>query len=152
VPRWTSKDIAKKGLRVSGNELETPDFIPGKIFIPFNVPSKKNSKNFVKLRNGKKKLVSSDACKKYEKAAKRYYLINAPVFRELTKDLKPPYTVFFKLVRATKQRFDYGNILQMVQDMMVECEWLEDDNADFLLPIPIQYEIDKENPGVFIWV
>lgn len=152
MTHWTSKDISSKGLRVSGIESETPDFIPGKIFIPLNVPSKKNSKKIITLKNGKRKVVSSDACKKYEKAAARDYRRNAVIFRELTKDLKPPYTIFFKLIRKTKQRFDYNNIIQAVQDLMVEHEWLEDDNADFILPIPIQYEVDKNNPGVFIWV
>lgn len=154
MSRWTTKDLEKKGLRISG---QVPDIsvctpIPGKIFIPKNVPSKKNSKRITTLGNGKKTLLSSKTCYNYERETSSSYRINKEIFQEMTKDLKPPFNVFFKLIRKDKQRFDYNNILQMVQDMMVSFEWLEDDNANFLIPVIVPYEIDKKNPGVFIWV
>ena len=34
---------------------------------------------------------------------------------------------------------------------MVKAGWIEDDNAEFILPVPlIQYTYDKKNPGVYI--
>ena len=39
---------------------------------------------------------------------------------------------------------------QTVQDDMVKGGWIEDDNAEFILPVFIQYTYDKKNPGVYI--
>jgi hypothetical protein len=33
---------------------------------------------------------------------------------------------------------------------MVKAGWIEDDNAEFILPVFIQYTYDKEKPGVYI--
>jgi hypothetical protein len=37
-----------------------------------------------------------------------------------------------------------------VQDDMVKAGWIEDDNAEFILPVFEQYTYDKSNPGVWI--
>jgi hypothetical protein len=37
-----------------------------------------------------------------------------------------------------------------VQDDMVTFGWIEDDNADCILPVFVEYKYDKVNPGVII--
>ena len=33
---------------------------------------------------------------------------------------------------------------------MVKAGWIEDDNADFIIPVFEHYTYDKKNPGVYI--
>ena len=61
-----------------------------------------------------------------------------------------PAKISFTFVRGTKHKFDYINPAQTVQDDMVKAGWIEDDNAEFILPVFIQYTYDKQNPGVWI--
>ena len=44
--------------------------------------------------------------------------------------------------------FDYINPAQTVQDLMVKNEWIEDDNANYIIPRFEEFTYDKENPGV----
>ena len=113
------------------------------IFIPGNVPSSKNSK----IWTGKF-LVSSKATKTWQKNTKDFWLLYK---KEFTDNLKSkPHRVAFTFTRKSKHKFDYVNPLQTVQDEMVKHGWLDDDNADELLPILLPYKYDKENPGVEI--
>jgi len=63
---------------------------------------------------------------------------------------KKPYRISFKFVRKSKHKFDYINPAQTIQDEMVKYGWISDDNADEILPIFLEYEYDKHNPGVYI--
>jgi hypothetical protein len=42
------------------------------------------------------------------------------------------------------------NIAQAVQDAMVNYDWIDDDNADELIPVFVPYEYDNKNPKVEI--
>lgn len=118
------------------------------LYIPHNVPSSKNSK----IWTGKH-LIWSKTALEYKKKTKIYWSLYASNFRnifdsELTK-IKP-VPVEFKFIRGNKHKFDYVNPLQTVLDLMVEYEWIEDDNADIILPVLNLYEYNKENQGVII--
>jgi hypothetical protein len=63
-----------------------------------------------------------------------------------------PLAVHFQFVRATKHQFDYINPAQTVQDLMVKFGWIDDDNADEVVPVFEPYTFDKTNCGVWIWV
>jgi Holliday junction resolvase RusA-like endonuclease len=65
--------------------------------------------------------------------------------------LKPLY-LEFTFYRPTRQKFDYCNLVQGVQDMLVEAGYLQDDNADEIVPYFAKYHIDKTNPRVEIRV
>ena len=95
-------------------------------------------------------LISSKAPRKYIKATSPYYTLYKQSFIEAVKNKPLPYNIGFKFIRGTKHRFDYVNPLQTVQDLMVKFGWIEDDNAEFILPYFIQYEYNKEKPGVLI--
>lgn len=117
----------------------------GKIFIPGNVPSSKNSKQWTG-----KMLINSKAVRKYIFNTKSYYENFKKEFKELTKDMEKPYPIYFEFIRGSRHRFDYINPAQTVQDLMVKHDWIEDDNMDNLLPYFLPYSYDKENPGVNI--
>ena len=118
-----------------------------KVFIPSNVPSSKNSKVWTG-----KFLVSSKATQRWKKNTAEYWELFRPRFVKALKIRKKPYKISFKFIRDSRRRFDYVNPLQTVQDEMVEYGWLEDDNADELIPVFEKYEYDKKNPGVWITI
>lgn len=118
-------------------------------FIPYNVPSSKNSKEFVRTPKGPR-LVHSKVAARYIKKTEEYYWVHGLSFKKAIKGKKPPYKVAFEFRRDTKRKFDYINAAQIVQDLMVKHGWIEDDNCDFLLPVFLPYLVDKDNPGVKI--
>ena len=117
------------------------------IFIPGNVPSSKNSKQWTG-----KYLVHSKTAARYIKNTGILYKANKQYFKQMVEGIEPPYTVSFKFYRGSRRKFDYINAAQIVQDLMVKYEWIEDDNCEFLIPYFEVYEYDKVNPGVEIRV
>ena len=60
-------------------------------------------------------------------------------------------------MRDSRRKFDFVNLVQTVQDIIVRAEWAPDDNMDEMVPIPIAidgraYLVDKDCPGVYIVV
>ena len=117
------------------------------IFIAGNVPSSKNSKRWTG-----KMLINSKTVMNYIKATKSQYVRNRDKFLEMTAGLEYPVVVSFKFIRGSRHKFDYINPAQTVQDLMVKNEWIEDDNANFIIPRFEEFIYDKENPGVEIQV
>ncbi len=121
------------------------------IFIPGNVPSSKNGKQWTG-----KYLIHSKSTRNYIKASKKHYQEGRDLFlcQLLKRDIKEtfPIHVSFYFIRNSKRKFDYLNPAQTVQDLMVEFGWIEDDNCDLLLPHFAGYHVDKENAGVIIKV
>jgi len=117
----------------------------GSIFIPGNVPSSKNGKQWTG-----KYLVSSKSTQAWYKNSKDSMQSNKDSFLFWLKDLEAPYHVAFKFIRKSRHPFDYVNPLQTIQDAMVKHGWIEDDNADVIVPVLLPYEYDKEKPGVYI--
>jgi len=117
------------------------------IFIKGNVPSSKNSKVWTG-----KFLVWSKTAQKYRKESKQQWMDGRDEFKKACEGLDKPYIISFTFIRGSKHKFDYVNPLQTVLDIMVEMEWLDDDNADEVLPVFEMYLYDKENPGVSIEV
>tara|TARA_R100000988_G_C3985810_1_gene159647 strand:- start:217 stop:801 length:585 start_codon:yes stop_codon:yes gene_type:complete len=117
------------------------------IFIPFNVSSSKNSKQWTG-----KYLINSKATRTYIKNSKKAYQENKNKFIELTKNLEKPLHISFFFIRNSRRKFDYINPAQTVQDLMVKYGWIEDDDIYNLVPHFHGYKVDKENPGVLIKV
>ena len=116
-------------------------------FILGNVPSSKNGKRWTG-----KYLIHSKTTMRYIKETKEDYLrLKDKFVKEISKQ-DAPYTISFKFIRNSKRKFDYVNPLQTVQDLMVKYEWIEDDNATFLLPVFEPYEYNKVKPGVLITI
>lgn len=117
------------------------------IFIPFNTPSSKNSKQWTG-----KFLVSNKNTQKWKKDTKKYWEENKADFLEQVKNLPKPYNIEFTFIRKSKHKFDYINPMQTIADEMVHYGWLDDDNADEIKPFFGNYKYDKNAPGVIIKV
>lgn len=120
------------------------------IFIKGNVPSSKNSKVWTG-----RFLVWSKRALQYRKETKDQFIENKDIFLAMLKDHREPYIIGFHFVRNNKHKFDFVNMVQTIQDLMVEYEYITDDNCDIMLPFPFKinekyYTIDKEKPGVYI--
>lgn len=117
----------------------------------YNVPAKKNSRqNFVK--NGKQISIPSKIHANYVKMTAMQYEVFGIEFRKAVAyyELKYPLRVEFTFVRDSHRRWDYCNAAQTVEDLIVANKWIEDDSADFLIPVFMPYEYDKNCPGVKI--
>lgn len=117
------------------------------IFIPGNVPSSKNSKQWTG-----KMLISSKTVRNYIKEHEKEWALYKNDFLKLVKNKPKPYKVTFYFIRDTKRKFDYINACQLPCDLMVKLGWIDDDNCDEIIPVFKGYEVNKNNPGVRIEV
>jgi hypothetical protein len=122
------------------------------IFIPGNVPSSKNSKQWTG-----KMLIHSKTTRNYIRDTKQLYIQNKEKFEAQVVDkagIEPSYPIHidFYFVRNSRRKFDYINPAQTVQDLMVKYGWIEDDNCDIIVPHFSGYHVDKDNAGVIIKV
>lgn len=119
------------------------------VFIPGNVPSSKNSKVWTG-----KRLVMSKTVQRYLKENQWYWsnrnVISA--FKKVFNSKQRPRKVSFIFIRDSKRRFDYVNVLQLPLDLMVRYGWINDDNADEIIPVLKKYQYNKSDPGVIISV
>jgi hypothetical protein len=136
-------------------------------FIPFNVPSSKNSKQKTKtglIVNGKavaKYLrllgVKSYSCRRGSKYMEDYKT-RPNIFAECMKDwIKPEgfSHIGFHFVRQTMTLFDFNNMTQIIQDLMVAGNYLDEDNINVMLPVNLKlngkrWNKNKDNPGIYI--
>lgn len=152
---------------LSPDFLSTLDKVDG-LFIPGEVYSSKNSKRiFPKVGPGgaggwkfkgkaaRPFITDSAAATKYKKESLPFYLGMKESFLEMVDGVSHPFVIEFTFYRTTKRKFDFNNMTQAVQDMMVKAGWIEDDDIAHLLPVPPlppkqAYFIDKKQPGVLI--
>lgn len=138
------------------------------IFIPFNTPSLKNSK--IKTSRGifpsktVTKYLRNLGIKSYSSSKKEVeeYVKKDNIFREtfeLLKWKKPKETLIlgFHFTRGTRHKCDFGNMCQIILDLMTAHDFIEDDNMDYLIPIPMAinekwYTYDKDCPGTYLKV
>lgn len=135
------------------------------VFIEGNVPSSKNSKI-----NGKffsktvQKYLRSFGIKSFssrKKDVETYKTIpmTFPV-EKLKKEFKgkgKQHVVLFHFVRDSKHKFDFGNVTQIILDLLTAFDIIEDDNMDYIIPMPWAvggkwYSYNKENPGLYLIV
>lgn len=174
--RFKTSDLKGMGLKISmdGNinvvdrqiviDDFKPEYIPGKgVFIPHEVRSSKNSKQLYIgqkiLKDGSKKSIprstDSEAVKEYREKAGSYYEILSSVMQREFRKHSLPYYIEFSFVRSTHAEFDFANLVQLPQDMMVEYKWMGDDNVKIMVPVPPPqgmpiYTISKTSPGLWI--
>lgn len=118
-----------------------------KIFIPCNVASSKNSKQWTG-----KFLVSSKTTQSYTKATSAFYSVYKNRFKEMVKDLPKPYKIGFYFIRDSKRKADFVNVAQLPLDLMVKHGWIDDDNMDEVIPVFLGYHVDKEKAGLEITI
>jgi len=128
------------------------------LYIPMNVPSSKNSKQLVHVKSKKPPyksrplFIDSKTVQRYKKNTEMFYASRAVDFKKMVEGLPKPYYVTFKFIRDSRRRFDYINPAQTVQDLMVKYGWIDDDNADEIVPVFLPYETEKIRAGVEIGI
>jgi Holliday junction resolvase RusA-like endonuclease len=132
--------------------LSLPHIPSDAIFIPGNTASSKNSKQWTGTR-----LIWSKLAREYRDNTAIFYSMYRLKFQASCKGKDKPLKVGFYFVRDSRRKFDFVNMVQTVQDIIVRAEWLPDDNMDEMVPVPVEvngqvYHVDKENPGVYIMV
>lgn len=114
--------------------------------------SSKNSKTFIRLKNGRTVLVKSKQAAKQDKALKE--ILNKPENREIWQNMLIGKTYPVKLgiyiYRKTRVKFDYINIVQGLFDMLVKEGYIPDDDSNTIIPVFLGHEVDKENPRVIL--
>jgi len=123
------------------------------IFISGNVPSSKNNKVWTG-----KRLIWSKRALLYKKSTEKLFLENKLKFLEMIEGKPKPIKIGFHFLRGTKHKWDFVNMVQTLQDLMVVHGYIKDDNTDEIIPFP--FEIDnkfysnttQEKSGVFITI
>ena len=138
------------------------------IFIPGNVPSSKNSR--INTTKGSfasktvKSYLNSLGIQSYSSSKKivKGYVNKPNLIENLREDFvkqiegkELPLEIGFHFVRDSKRKFDFHNIVQVVLDLMTAHDLIIDDNMDCVIPFALKidgkfYNVDKENPGVWI--
>lgn len=144
------------------------------IFVPFNVPSLKNSK--VATSKGVfpsktvRKYLQNLGVKKYScsKGTFENYKTRPNLFEKAIEPMKDkfherevidnssPHEIGLFFIRDSKRKFDFINAAQIICDLLTAHGVINDDNMDELIPMPIQvvgswYTIDRERPGCIIY-
>lgn len=125
------------------------------IWIDGNFPSFKNSKRMIIREEQRPLLIHSKTVMKYKKVSKLDWLENRDAFHHLIKDMKKPLVIGVHFVRNSKRIYDWINMVQGVQDLMVDYEYIKDDNILEMVPIPFKMKgsyssYNKEKPGVWL--
>lgn len=86
------------------------------------------------------------------KLFQKWHRVNNQVLPEtydfdfLREQLVSPVTILYFFYRSSKRKFDYSNVIESIQDLLVDIGLLSDDNADMLKSIPVGHEVDRQNP------
>lgn len=121
------------------------------IYIPYHVPSSKNSR--VRTRQGT--FIASKSVRQYRKLSAKFWKSEKDNFSSKIKGKSFPLRIGFHFIRKTHHKYDWLNPSQTIQDEMVKHDWLEDDNMEFIIPIPFQVNrefstVSKAHQGVII--
>lgn len=138
------------------------------IFLPFNVPSLKNSKQ-ISITGNKPVLLYSKTVKAYlrklgiqrlsSKTGITEYKTRPNLFQEAIgdyfEDIPQPLILGLNFVRDTQRKFDFINAAQIVCDLLVAHGFVEDDDMKHLIPMPLSingswYSVCKDRPGVWL--
>jgi len=167
--------IEQRGKKLVQNELlpEYSALLNRKegIFIPGEVYSSKNNKQIIAkwtkhskwmlsyfdkytkksiLRPVQPFITDSDVVNKYKKEKISLYIQQRDNFLKLKGDKPYPLFITFQFIRKNKSGWDFNNMTELVQDMMVLAKWIPDDSVKYMYPVPLPYLIDKKNPGIII--
>lgn len=179
-----AKSIKKTGVTKAPVSLVTNiepslHMVGEEAFIPFNVPSLKNSK----IMSAGKGLFVSKTVMKYFKSLRiqsysasgksvKEYVRTSNLFRKSLSHISIPQTelllIGFYFVRATTANFDFNNANQIILDLLTAHRVIDDDCAKLVLPVPYFkrvftldkkgqpvpnencYEVDKTGAGVYL--
>ena len=122
------------------------------IVINQEIYSSKNSRQFVRMRNGRTILLKSHRAKEQEDTLKTSLQQQANKWAKMAQGEAFPLTVCFCVWRKTKRHWDWQNIIQGLADAMVAAGYIPDDDTTHFTPKYILADYDKENPRVAFWI
>lgn len=125
------------------------------IRITGEIHSSKNSRQIFRNRKTNRPYVSKSKSAKNDESLLAYQFADAGNRADWLAMIagRPfPLLVFFRFHRETKARWDFANLVQGVADAMVKAEYLPDDSVDYFIPVYGGHEVDRNFPGVEIWV
>lgn len=109
------------------------------------VTSSKNSKRIIKPKGRTESIIISSKATLAYKAKHSFQYKNEEArlaFRAHTEG-KLSYVGFY-FIRETHRTYDYNNMTQLICDMLVEYDWLDDDNRSMLVPVILgEYVLEK---------
>ena len=128
-----------------------------------NCPSSKNSRRVVPYKKivydkatGKKfertvpMVLKSEYCMKWERIAKielkNWLQKHSEDIKAFKESMNYPIFVLFYYYRKDVRQFDYNNMTQEIQDLLVGHGVFADDSCDYMIPISCGYELDRDNP------
>ena len=115
------------------------------IWIPSNVPSSKNSRVWTG-----KFFIASKAVQIWRRETQEDWDEHREYFLSAINDLELPLFIHMTFYRKSKHKFDYNNPCQTIMDEMTLRGWIDDDNADLVVPVFGKYIYSKTQPGVMI--
>jgi len=136
--------------------LPTTDFefkgITTEWFIPYQIPSKKNSRQVFVNKNGKMMNIPSKSYTEYINVTKKYWEVFGREFKNSVQvlGLKYPLNIEMTFTRKTNQVLDYFGPGESVFDLMTDFKWWDDDNTRCGKPFFGDIIVDKNNPGTKI--
>lgn len=116
-----------------------------------NVPSSKNSKQITKYG----KIIPSKLTREYVDWALPLLQEQLPIWQEMIEDVngEQPLKVMFTLHRDSHRHYDFINVLQVLQDLLVKASYLEDDDTKHIIPYYGGEDVvNKEQSGVEITI
>lgn len=122
-------------------------------FIPYQIPSKKNSRQvFVHPKTKKLMNIPSKSYTEYKTATSAYWKAFGLEFNETVKKLQlnKPYNIHMTFIRKTNQLVDFFGPGESAFDLMTDFGWWEDDNSKVAKPFFGDMIVDKNNPGTKI--
>ena len=93
--------------------------------IPINPVTKKNQQQIFKGKNGRPFIMPSKKYKQYSEQA-GYFL------RPLKSPINFPVNLKCVFYRKTRHKVDLSNLIEAIQDVLVECGVIEDDNYEII--------------------
>lgn len=122
------------------------------ITIHGEIHSSKNSRRVIRDGGGKVRVIKSKAAVADEKVMGVELLVQLSEWERMTAGQDYPYSVVFYFIRATKRKWDFANLVQGVADAMVKAGYIPDDDVSHFIPVYGGHEVDKNNPGVDIYL
>lgn len=97
-------------------------------------------------------LIPSKAVEAYYKASEAYYtgIDFKSRYIDWFNGCEFPIFMGMYFVRKTASAWDFNNVSQIIQDLLVKHNHITDDNVNFLIPVLIGSHKDADHPGVIL--
>lgn len=115
--------------------------------------SSKNERMIVfNKKQNRPMIIKKPIARQEEHALGTLLMLNKGKWEKMIEGKPFPLKVGYYVYRKTRRRWDWNNITQGINDSMTRAGYLPDDSAEYLTPVFLGWEVDKDNPRVEICV